>query len=37
MEDVKLTPPMEEELSNGRGEPDDGKQPCEQDLDQSKH
>lgn len=27
MEEPKLTPPMEEEMSNGKGEPDDGQQP----------
>lgn len=29
MEEPKLTPPMEEELSNGKEVPDDGQQPCD--------
>ena len=37
MEDLKLTPSMEEELSNGRGDPDDDKRPREEKLDKPEH
>lgn len=37
MDDVKLTPPMEEELSNGRGDGDDVQQPCGEEQHQPEH
>lgn len=37
MEQVELTPVMEEELSNGRGDSHDAEQPCDEAHDKPEH
>lgn len=37
MEEPQLTPAMEEELSNGKGDSHDREQPCEQTMDKPEH